>query len=116
MKLLLDSCAWGPATHELSAAGHDAIWVGNWPSDPGDRDILARAHAEGRTLITLDRDFGALAIVNEQPHSGIIRLVGIPSRQQAQACLQVIGQHEGELASGAIVTVDRNRVRIRPAD
>ena len=36
MRLLLDSCVWGKAVAELQAAGHDAIWAGDWPEDPGD--------------------------------------------------------------------------------
>jgi predicted nuclease of predicted toxin-antitoxin system len=73
---------------------------------------LERAHREGRILITLDKDFGELAIVHGKPHSGIIRLVNFSSRQQAQACLRVIELHADELRSGAIITVEPNRIRI----
>ena len=41
-------------------AGHDVIWSGDWPSDPGDEEILTRAHAERRVLITLDKDLASL--------------------------------------------------------
>jgi predicted nuclease of predicted toxin-antitoxin system len=34
-------------------------------------------HAESRVLVTLDKDFGELAIMKGAPHAGIIRLVGI---------------------------------------
>jgi len=47
MKILLDSCVWGKARHELEAAEHDVVWSGDWPSDPGDEEILTRAHDEG---------------------------------------------------------------------
>ena len=60
MRLLLDTCVWGGTVVPLKAAGHDVIWAGNWPSDPGDEEILTRAHQEGRILITLDKDFGEL--------------------------------------------------------
>jgi predicted nuclease of predicted toxin-antitoxin system len=33
----------------LETAGHDVIWSGDWPEDPGDEEILAQAHREGRT-------------------------------------------------------------------
>jgi predicted nuclease of predicted toxin-antitoxin system len=72
MKLLLDSCVWGKATAELRAAGHDAVWAGDWDEDPGDGEILARAFAEQRVLITLDKDFGELAVVRGMPHRGIL--------------------------------------------
>jgi hypothetical protein len=52
--------------------------------------ILARAHQEGRILVTLDKDFGELAVVRKQPHSGIVRLVGFGAREQAMACHRVL--------------------------
>ncbi|MCD4727570.1 MAG: DUF5615 family PIN-like protein [Pirellulales bacterium] len=113
MKILLDSCVWGKARHELETAGHDVVWSGDWPSDPGDEEILARAHDEDRVLVTLDKDFGELAVLRGQPHSGILRLVGISARQQARVCLQVLFKHEAELASGAIITAELGRLRIR---
>lgn len=83
MKVLLDTCVWGDAMREFARQGHDVIWAGDWPLDPGDEEILSRAHREGRTLVTLDKDFGDLAIIRELPHCGILRLVDIPARQQA---------------------------------
>lgn len=58
MKLLLDTCVWGGAREALAAAGHDVIWSGAWDVDPGDDEILARAHREGRVLVTLIRILG----------------------------------------------------------
>ena len=63
MKLLLDSCVWGGAVGRLRAAGDDVAWSGDWPVDPGDVEILARALAEARILVTFDKEFGELAIV-----------------------------------------------------
>lgn len=113
MKLLLDTCVWGGASTELRNAGHDVIWSGEWPEDPGDDEILERAHREGRVLVTLDKDFGELAIFHGLPHSGIIRLVNFRARQQASVCLRVIDLHGEDLKAGAIITVEPNRLRIR---
>lgn len=38
--MLLDSCVWGKALPTIAAAGHDAVWAGHWPKDPGDEEIL----------------------------------------------------------------------------
>lgn len=111
--MLLDSCVWGSAVAELAAAGHDVVWSGSWPRDPGDQEILAWAREENRVLVTLDKDFGELAIVRGLPHSGIIRLVGFSSRQQAQACQQVLERFGAELAADAIITAEPGRVRVR---
>ena len=113
MKILLDSCVWGRARDELAALGHDVVWSGDWPTDPGDEQILTCAHSEGRVLVTLDKDFGELAILHGAAHSGIVRLVGISARQQRVVCHQVLSAHGSELLAGAIVTAEAGRLRIR---
>jgi predicted nuclease of predicted toxin-antitoxin system len=115
VKILLDSCVWGGAVGTLRAAGHDVIWSGDWPADPGDEEILGHALTEGRVLVTLDKDFGELAIVRELPHAGILRLVGLSALQQAEVTLRVIQAHGADLAAGAIVTAEPGRLRVRPA-
>jgi len=46
--------------------------------DPGDEEILEWAHREGRVLVTLDKDFGELAIIHERSHCGIIAWLILP--------------------------------------
>lgn len=114
MKLLLDSCVFSGVTDELKAAGHEVEWVGDWPKDPGDREILERAYNEARILITLDKDFGELAVRQSLPHRGILRLVNCSSKEQASLCLKVIASHQKKLEQGAIITADPRRIRVRP--
>lgn len=113
MKVLLDACVWCGVAPELRAAGHDVIWAGDWPSDPGDEEILARACQEGRVLVTLDKDFGELAVAKGLPHAGILRMVGFSSRQQVFVCLNVLLLHASELSSGALITAEPGRLRVR---
>ena len=115
MKLLLDTCVWGGAIGDLTAAGHDVVWAGTWQEDPGDEEILARADTETRVLVTLDKDFGELAVVRGQPHHGIVRIVNAPARMQARLILHVLALHADELIGGALVTVEPGRIRVRPA-
>lgn len=116
MRILLDSCVWGPTTEELRGRGHDVIWAGDWDEDPGDRVILSRAHRDGRVLVTLDKDFGELSVVRNEPHSGIIRLVGFAAREQGVVCQEVLVRYADELRRGALITVDPAKVRVRPSD
>jgi len=116
LRLLLDSCVWGGAVRELVAVGHDVEWSGTWPRDPGDAEILSHARDEGRVPITLDKDFGELAIVRGLPHAGIIRLVGFSARQQAIASQQILERYGTELEDCAIVTAEPGRARIRTRD
>jgi predicted nuclease of predicted toxin-antitoxin system len=113
LKVLLDTCVAAATKLALEAVGHDVVWSGDWPADPGDDDILALAHSEGRVLLTLDKDFGELAVVHERAHAGIVRLVGFSSSQQGPMCVRVLALYGNELESGAILTVAPGRVRIR---
>jgi predicted nuclease of predicted toxin-antitoxin system len=100
----------------LQAAGHDVIWSGDWPTDPGDIEILAFASQEKRILITLDKDFGTLAVLHGHAHASIIRLVNMSLRDQAAVCLHVLLAHADNLIAGAIITAEQDRLRIRLPD
>src|ERR1700733_11177668 len=94
-------------------------------AQPGDEEILRRALTESRVLVTLDKDFGHLAVALDRPHPGIIRLVGIGARRQApllagpaprrQAPLlaHLVQTHPDELAQAALLTAEPGRLRIR---
>jgi len=97
-------------------AGYDVESVADWPADPGDAEVLAHASRTRSVLITLDKDFGELAIVRGHPHAGIIRLVGHRAREQGPVCVAALARYGAELADGALVTVEPTRVRIRPVE
>jgi predicted nuclease of predicted toxin-antitoxin system len=109
----MDACVWGGNRNAFSSAGYDVVWASDWPKDPGDKEILSRAYKEKRILVTLDKDFGELAIVHNQPHCGIIRLVGLASQDQVNICLSVLRKHGRDLEKGAIITATKDRIRIR---
>ena len=116
MKVLLDACVWSGAMSVLSAAGHDVEWVGDWAADPGDEHVLATAATQGQILITLDKDFGELAVLFRRPHAGIVRLVNLRAQDQGPVCAAALRRYGAELEQGAIVTAEEQRVRIRPPD
>lgn len=114
MKLLLDTCVFGGAVLELRQAGHEVVWSGDWEVDPGDAELLTRASEEGRVIVTLDKDFGELAVVRGLRHRGIVRLVGFRAQEQGAAARAALAKYAGDLAKGAILTVEPTRVRVRP--
>lgn len=114
MRVLLDTCVSGGVREALRALGHDVVWTGEWQTDPGDKEILDLANEEGRVLVTLDKDFGELAVVHNRPHCGIVRLVDFSARDQARVCLSVLERYGSELLDGAIITAEPGRIRIRP--
>jgi predicted nuclease of predicted toxin-antitoxin system len=107
---------WPGAKPELQQAGHEVEWVGDWSADPGDEEILAHAVQNGQVLVTLDKDFGGLALAFGAAHGGIIRLVDFRYLDQAPVWARVIAEHGSSLAQGAIVTVERSRTRVRLPD
>ena len=115
MRVLLDTCVWSPGRETIAAAGHEVEWVGDWETDPGDAEILDYAARTNSVLVTLDKDFGELAVVRGVSHAGIIRIVGFRARDQATACTRAIERYAAELTAGALVTVEPSRVRIRPS-
>ncbi len=84
MRVLLDACVWGGARARLKSEGYDVEWIGDLSEDPGDEDVIRRACAEQRVLVTLDKDFGELTVVRGVPHCGIIRLVDVAASRQAR--------------------------------
>ena len=113
MKVLLDSCVWSGAKPVLQDAGFNTVWVGQFLSDPGDNEIISLAYRENRVLVTLDKDFGELAVVRGIPHRGIIRIVNFRAQDQGAACVQILQKYREELRQGALITADKNRVRVR---
>ena len=111
-KSLLDACVWGLAAEKLRIDGFDVEYVGEWDSDPGDNEILIRAFTEGRILVTLDKDFGELVVLHRLQHFGLIRLVNISAKFQADAILHILQGYPDE-CTRAIFTVEPGRVRIR---
>jgi predicted nuclease of predicted toxin-antitoxin system len=116
VKVLLDGCVWGGAVAALRAAGHEIEMTADWPTDPGDEQVLEHAFQNGQVLITLDKDFGEIAVVRQRPHHGLIRLVTLRAEEQGAAAVAALARYQRELALGAIVTVEPGRVRVRPAD
>lgn len=100
----------------LRQAGNEVDWAGLWSPDPGDSQILMHAHKQEQVLVTLDKDFGELAIVKGQPHSGIIRLLGFKVTEMAEAIQQILSTHLEDLLKGAIIVATPGKTRIRKAD
>ena len=67
-------------------------------------------------LVTLDKDFGELAVVHRIPHSGILRFVNLAARGQAAVCLRVLDLYGESLKSDTIVMAEPTRLRIRPPE
>lgn len=92
--------------------GHDVLDISDIGTDPGDRELLSRAAAEDRILITIDTDFGELIFLHDMPHAGLIRLPDVPMEQRIDLMSELIRFHRAALDSSAIVTIRGGRIRL----
>jgi len=113
IRILLDSCIWSGAKNPLKEAGFDVVWVGDFLKDPGDEAIIRLAYKENRILITLDKDFGELAIFRRVPHRGIIRIVDHSATELGDTSLRILRKYKKDLLNSALVTVDKQKIRVR---
>ena len=60
MRLLAHENFPGRAVEALRSRGHDVTWVRTDLPGASDREVVARAMAESRLLLTFDKDFGEL--------------------------------------------------------
>ena len=102
-----------PATvRRLRDAGQDVEWVGAWPKDPGDPNVLAAAHTARKVLVTIDRGFGALSVRDGQPHDGMIVIRKTDAIHHAALVLRVLELHSDDLARGAVIIATLERIRV----
>ena len=99
----------------LSNLGHDVTRVArDYPTGLPDPSILTFAFQEKRAVVTHDRDFGELVVVENQPHAGMnyLRLGSSPTLEIAIARLDdVLANHAHELDRFNVVT--RQLIRVR---
>ena len=79
MRLLADENIPLASIRALRASGHDVLAATEALPGSRDQDVLSTAMAEGRVLVTFDRDFGALAFQHgASADAGIVLLRFIP--------------------------------------
>jgi predicted nuclease of predicted toxin-antitoxin system len=67
MKLLADENLPQPIVEGLRSRGHDILWARTDCPGLADHALLEHAEADGRLVITLDRDFWQLALQRPVP-------------------------------------------------
>lgn len=115
MRLLADENIPLASIQGLRAAGHDVLAASETMARTLDREVLERAGAEGRVLVTFDRDFGALAFkraVSAPAGIVLLRFVPVTPEEPATILLDLLSD-SGLTFSGKFTVVDRERVRQR---
>lgn len=80
-----------------------------------DEQILRRAAVEKRVVVTLDADFHMLLALSQahQPSVIRIRVEGLRAVAFADLLQDVIRQCQPDLKKGAVVSVQKGRIRVR---
>lgn len=72
MRILADANIHGEVVRRLRDLAHDVTWVAERSSDPGDVSVLAEANSQDRLLLTHDKGFGSLVVVQGLAHRGVV--------------------------------------------
>lgn len=117
MKLLLDANLSPEVGRHLKEAGHDAIHVADLGLlTAADPVILGAAAREKRILLTADSDFGALVALGSLASPSVLLLRSadhLRPSEQADLIAANLPQIAQDLEKGAIVSLTRDRLRIR---
>lgn len=116
MKFLIDNALSPQLAILLSLSGHDAVHVRSIGLEhASDVIIFNRARDDGRVLVSADTDFARIVATSNSKRPSVILFRGAANRpsEQAQLLVKQLGLLEGPLDSGAIVVLERSRVRIR---
>jgi predicted nuclease of predicted toxin-antitoxin system len=119
MRLLANENFPASAVDALRARGHDVAWVRTDAPGSSDRQVLARAAAEDRLLITFDKDFGELAFrVGLPASSGIVlfRIRLASPSQVAERAVTVLESRADWAGHFAVVLDDRVRMTLLPSN
>jgi predicted nuclease of predicted toxin-antitoxin system len=116
MLLLVDECFPKSVVRGLQQRGHDVTWATSVCRSAVDEMVLARATAEGRVVITEDRDFGTLVFRDALPAIGVVTVHGSEFsggiKEAAEAICEQIDRL-GQTLVGSLTTISPGRVRQR---
>lgn len=117
VRLFIDECVGAQTVDRLRAAGFDIVRAADVCLSEDDERVLAEAYADGRILVTADKDFGELTIRFGKPTHGVVSLAlgDLPSAMRAAITVARL-QELGDRVNGCLVTVEPGRVRIRRLD
>lgn len=116
MRLLLDQGLPRSSTALLVDMDHDAVHVGDIGlATANDMEVLDAARRDARVVVTLDADFHSLVALSEARSPSVIRFRMERLRAEPLSVLlnDVLTRCADALESGALVTVQPDRVRVR---
>ena len=116
MRLLADENLPLESVRALRDAGHDVFSAAESAPGASDATLLGRAHAEGRLVVTFDRDFGELAARRGHTAAGGILLLRFVPRtaEDITTTLVALLANPDVVWPGRLSVLDRVHLRQRP--
>jgi predicted nuclease of predicted toxin-antitoxin system len=116
VKFLVDMALSPDLTHWLRTGGHDAVHASDIEMHRAtDTEIMARAKAEGRTVVTADLDFPQLLAMSRaiEPSVILFRDGNWSDREVIARMGEVLTALPADDIAQSIVVVERDRIRRR---
>lgn len=115
MRILADENFPGDAVAALRERGHDVARAQSDAPGISDTEVLARAQAEGRILVTFDKDFGELAFRSGLPASNGIVLFRISMPSPSRVAQVAVAALESRTDwAGHFSVAEDDRIRMIP--
>ena len=115
MRILADENFPGDAVFALRERGHDVFWVRTDAPGISDREVLARAQAEDRIVITFDKDFGELAFRFGLPATSGVVLFRLAAPSPASIARLATAALEARTDwAGHFSVIEESRIRMTP--
>jgi predicted nuclease of predicted toxin-antitoxin system len=94
---------------------HDVAWTRIEAPGSSDQEVIARAGAESRLIVTFDKDFGELAFRSKLPAVCGIVLFRISAPSAAHVARAAVAALESRTDwAGNFAVVEDHRIRMRP--
>ncbi len=115
MRLLANENFPGDAVAALRDRGHDVAWVRTDAPGSRDTEVLSRAQAEDRIIVTFDKDFGELAFRAGLPATAGIVLFRIATPSAAHVARLAVAALESPIEwAGFFTVIHDQRIRQTP--
>jgi predicted nuclease of predicted toxin-antitoxin system len=116
MKIVIDMNLSPDWVDVLQSGGHEVVhWSMIGAANADDSEIMVWARTHGYIVFTTDLDFGAILVASGQSGPSVIQLrLGrhFPSDLR-EILFRAIIESRGALDSGALLTIDQKRFRLR---